>query len=168
MPIYTFIPPYDSIGQPPPLEPTPWKSTSFTATSQGFPYTITSGPLFQPNCQKNKYTYYVVKCGGTPLQLVDKVLNSGQSCEIGPGIRVDSCERYFVVITDPINNPPVFDHCCRLNSYFVSENTGENLQESWSASVGWLNDIRSVIPPGAISGIDPESRYLLLGANHTV
>jgi hypothetical protein len=160
MPLYTFLPP-EHIDQ----SANPWVSYTFTAITQGFPFTAPSFPF----CQRNVYEYYIVDCNTNPPRLVDKALSLGETCRSNSNVSIRPCPGgvYFAVVQADSNK---YNECCIFNGYWWYGSAGpeETMQQTWSATVAWLNDPRSLIPAGTIDGIDKDTRLLLLVANHTV
>jgi hypothetical protein len=156
MPLFTWYPPYNSIGMT-----TTFISYSFTAISQNLQLSIFL------LCQTNIYDYYLVKCGVEEVKdaiNTTPILGYNIHCVAESSVKVNTCEGVYAIVYN--SNDSTYDQPCILTSYWKNENS-DTIQMTWSASTNWMqsgsSDIKFTIGTSQLTG-----KIMLLGANHTL
>jgi hypothetical protein len=141
-----------------------WCPISAQGISQSLsktPFIDTSGNLSY--CQKNNYNYFIVDCSN--LSPINIVLNKPDTCR--RYIQTNAyreCTGIIALVHDPDQNYCEAAHLTLhwgTNLSFNEPCSIRNFQSTWTASIEWLNDPRSVYQQ------NPEWRIMLLGANHS-
>jgi hypothetical protein len=140
----------------------PWKQDGATAIS--VPLTtdpFINGPGGKPQCQRNKYDYFLWNCTTDTLT---GVLTAPNFCNTGTGVIFNSCEGCYALLQDNSGAPILYDEAAFLTiNWFLGNASPYNqITKSWSCSIEWLSDPRS---DALIGGI--RYKIMLLGANHT-
>jgi hypothetical protein len=118
-------------------------------------------------CQKNNYNYYIFDCSNPPpLSPLYIVLNSQETCrKYVPTNAFRECTGIIALLEDPSRNYCEAAHLTLhwgTNQFFNEPCSIRNFQSTWTASIEWLNDPRSVFQ---LNGL--QFRIMLLGANHS-
>ena len=180
----TYYMPYTIGNDQVNIIPVTWRLLSAQAisvplTTDPFLAVPLPGPPGVPQCQRNKYSYYLYNACPTaagigpylsPL-LIDGALN--QTCQPGPPdppdpfFTADTCDGIYALLESPSG---LFDEAAYLSVNWNFKLQDFNIQ--YSCSIEWFNDVRSNVNI-AIPQPDPDPplpkkfKVMLLGANHT-
>jgi len=165
MPLYTWYPPQDPTNNDP-----EYRSYSFTAISETFPWSTPISPGGNIICQTNQYEYYLYDCNAPPLLGTLIPLLTGTpppSCVYNNFTSVFGCQGYVLLAYDPTGG---YNYAAQFSGYWYYQPSPDMspsfIQCSWAATLQWLQfDTRSQYT-------DPSSarsyRIMPLVANHTV
>ena len=164
MPLYTWYPPQDPINNDP-----EYRSYSFTAISETFPWISPLIPSGNIICQTNQYEYYLYDCNlPPPLGTLVPLLTGFPlpTCVYNNLVSVVGCQGYVLLAYDPAGG---YNYAAQFSGYWNYNNgldPPQYIQCSWAATLQWLKyDPRAVYT-------DPNTgtryRIMPLVANHTV
>jgi hypothetical protein len=128
-------------------------------------------------CQTNKYIYYLVTCGPSLTPILNggsPILDTGITCQtwLPGGVPLGvACDGIYAVLFDPNG---AYNEAANLYIHMGDSNSPKSVwaNVSWSSSIEWLQDPRSVISitaiiPPAGTATTFNARIMLLGGNHS-